>query len=355
MFTRIRHTLKYIFLTSILCTCMTACGNADRQSANEQSGAGTVESESTETEGEEAEPERKAANAARKIHTDIKDENYIDTEQVILDFLNMNAIEFQENYDKEGLYQSGILYCGHEAWKYDGNQVDAYQEPGDYYDVVNVTAIRFYKRQPVSVYLDVNINDQFGQYGKEISIDYHTDYAVSVYSRSADDNLSYVQEISFVKIELYKGRAPEDLYQYIESQYYRVMEGLINERWVVSPDGEKAACVSNGALPKHPAQIYIWYQGDKPYTVFRETWELSIVGWIDNDHLVCYHNDGFPMLVHLDRNEIEVISREKCDFDSYGVKYYIQGNDLIARPYSEEPYRWEILEKDGEIYVAEPE
>ena len=30
MFTRIRHTLKYIFLTSILCICMTACGNADR-------------------------------------------------------------------------------------------------------------------------------------------------------------------------------------------------------------------------------------------------------------------------------------------------------------------------------------
>lgn len=220
------------------CTCMTACGNADRQSANEQSGVGTVEPESTETEGEEADPadaetESEAANAAdavenkkeqrfipdesmsdlferanaeRDIHADIKDENYIDAEQVILDFINMNAIEFQENYDREDLYQSGILYCGHETWKYDGNQVDAYQEPGDYYDVVNVTAIRFYKRQPVPVYLDININDRFGQYKKEISIDYHTDYAVSVYSKPADDNLSYIQEISFVKIEPGSGK-----------------------------------------------------------------------------------------------------------------------------------------------------
>lgn len=149
----------------------------------------------------------------------------------------MDAIEFRENYDREDLYQSGILYCGHEAWKYDGNQVDAYQEPGDYYDVVNITAIRFYKEQPVPAYLDMNINDQYSQCEGKISIDYHTDYTVYIYTMPGNNDLPYIQEISFVKIELYKGTAPEDLYQYIESQYYRVMESLKDERWVVSPDG----------------------------------------------------------------------------------------------------------------------
>lgn len=37
MFSRLSHTMKYIFLTGILCTCMTACGNTDGQSATEKS------------------------------------------------------------------------------------------------------------------------------------------------------------------------------------------------------------------------------------------------------------------------------------------------------------------------------
>ena len=285
-----------------------------------------------------------------------KEESYMDTEQVISDFLSMDAVEFQEKYDRDDLYQRGMLYCDHDAWKYDGNQVDAFQEPGDYYDVVNITAIRFYKEQPVPVYLNMNINDQSGQREEEISIDHHTDYAVSVYSKPADDGLSYIQEISYVKIELYSGTAPEDLYHFIEGNYYKVREELKNKTWILSPDGDKAACVSNGGLPKYASQVYVWQGDDKPFTVFREEWELEIVGWIDNDHLAYYKRHmSPPVLVHLERNEIEKITEER-KFDTDGVKYSIQGSDLIAIDYEgEQIYQWKILEKDGEIYVLEPD
>ena len=49
MVKKIKHTLKYIFLTSMLCTCMTACGNADGQSAAEQSGTEIIQEPSEET------------------------------------------------------------------------------------------------------------------------------------------------------------------------------------------------------------------------------------------------------------------------------------------------------------------
>ena len=108
-------------------------------------------------------------------------------------------------------------------------------------------------------------------------------------------------------------------------------------------------------IPGHPSQIFIRYKEDKPYTVYREYGDQGIAGWIDNDHLVCYHHDYYPVLMHLERNETEEIPRENCDYDTYGVKYYIRGSNVIAQPYSEEPYQWEILEKDGEIYVVEPD
>ena len=294
-----------------------------------------------------------SADAARNMNMDIKDESYIDAERVISDFLSMDSVEFQEKYNRDDLYYSGILYCGLDAWKYNGSMLSAFQEK--YYDVENVTAIRFYKKQPVPVYLDMNINDQIGQCEEEISVDYHTDYAVSVYSKLADDNLSYTQEISFVKIELSSGAAPEDLYDYIETGYYKVMEELNGETWILSPDGEKAACVSNGMIPMHPSKIFIWYKEDHPYTVFREYGAQGIAGWIDDNHLVCYHHDYYPVLMHLERNETEEVPRENCDYDAYGVKYYIQGDNLIAQPYIEEPYQWQIQEKDGEIYIVEPD
>lgn len=280
---------------------------------------------------------------------DSEKESCIDTEQVISDFLQMDAIEFQEKYDRDELYQSGILYCGQEAWKTHIDYVEEFQ----HYTLENITAIRFYKEQPVPVYMDVNINDQFGQCEGEISIDYHTDYAVTIYSKPADDGVSCIQEISFVKIELYPKQAPQNLYDFMETNYYYVLESLADETWISSPDGDKAACISNGELPKYAAQIYIRQGDDKPFTVSREDWELGIVGWIDNDHLLYYQlHMNPPVLVHLERNEIEKITEER-KFDTDGVKYSIQGNDLVAIDYNgEQVYQWQIQEKDGEIYVG---
>ena len=271
--------------------------------------------------------------------------------QVISDYLHMDSLEFQEKY-KEELYKKGILYCDKDAWKYDGSQLDAFQD--EYYNVKNITAIRIYKKQDSPIYHNLNIGDKTDQYEEKIKIDYNTDYAVSIYSKLSDGNLPLIEEISFLKIELDKGTAPEALYCFIEINYYEVMENLEHQTWITSPDGEKAACVSNGNLPKHPAQIFIRYQDDKPYTIFRRTWEHEIAGWIDDNHLICYAIDvGTPALIHLERNEIEAISNKKSDYDTYGAKYTIQENYLIAQDFEKRLYQWKILEKDGEIYVLD--
>ena len=333
----------------------------------------TVEAEHTETEGEEvtdAENAESESVAQTDSITDVVEqeeqmpdspsiqeeyepekESYTETEQVISDFLSMDAVEFQEKYDRDDLYQSGILYCGQEAWKTHIDYVEEFQR----YTLEDITAIRFYKEQPVPIYLDMNIADQVDQYEEEISLYYAPDYAVSIYSKSTEDGLSYIQEISFVKIESYLNRAPLNLYDFMERNYYHVLESLVDETWILSPDGDKAACVSNGGLPKYASQVYVWQGDDKPLTVFREDWELRVVGWIDNDHLVCDKIDiAPPILVHLERNEIEKITEER-NFDTYGAKYSIQGSCLIAQPYDEEPYQWQIQEKDGEIYIVEPD
>ena len=279
-------------------------------------------------------------------------ENYIDTEQVISDFLRMDSVEFQENYAKNELYQSGILYCGQEAWK---THID-YIEEFYYYTLEDITAIRFYKEQPVSIYQNMNICDRLEQYKGRIYVDYHMDYAVSIYSKPADDGISCIQEISFIKIASYSKTVPKNIYNFMERNYYQVLERLIGETWIVSPDGNKAACISNGGLPKYASQIYVWEKGNKPLTVFREEWQLGIVGWIDNDHLVYYKlHTSPPVLAHLERNEIEKITEER-NYDTDGVKYSIQGSDLIAIDYyGEQIYQWHIQKKNGEIYIVEPD
>lgn len=280
-----------------------------------------------------------------QVEADIETESHMSITQVISDYLLMDSLEFQEKYDKDELYENGILYCNKDAWKYDGSQSDAFQD--EFYDVDDITAIRFYDRQSVPVYLNLNIGDQLEYYGEKIKIDCHTDYAVSIY------NTPCIQEISFVKIKLDRGTAPGDLYHFIENNYYEVRENLKDETWVLSPDGEKAACVSNGALPRHPAQIFIWHKGSKPYTVFRRTWEHRIVGWIDNDHLVCYAVDmDAPVLLHLERNEIEPVESGKCKYDTYGAEYEMQGNRLIAQGFGEQLFQWDIVERDGEVFIV---
>lgn len=274
-----------------------------------------------------------------------------DVLQVISDYLQMNSLEFQKTYTKDELYAEGILYCDKESWKYDGSQLDIYQE--NYYNVEDITAIRIYEKQSVSVYNNLNIGDQTAVSEGSIDLFYNEDYAVSIYKYS-DDDTSFIKQISFIKIKLDKETASEELYQYIESRYYDVRESLESELWISSPDGSRAACVSNGMLPKHPAQIFIWNGEDKPYTIFRRTWEHEIIGWVDNEHLICYAIDiDYPVLLHLERNEIESIESKKNTYDTYGTRYSLEEKYLTAEGFEKQLCRWEILEKNGEVYVVE--
>lgn len=169
-----------------------------------------------------------------KTEQDVLYEKQAYTEQIISDFLRMDADAFPERYDKDDLYQRGILYCGHEAWKYDGNQLDPYQGPGDYCNVENITAIRFYKEQPYPINKARNVGDRMEQDREGISIDYHGDYAVSTYSKAVDNGSVCIQELSFIKIETLSDAqtAPENLYYYIETDYYEVRESLAYETWM---------------------------------------------------------------------------------------------------------------------------
>ena len=70
---------------------------------------------------------------------------------IVSDFLSMYTEEFEERYDKSALYERDILYCTQEAWKYDGEAVDWFQEPDEYYDVEDITAIRFINGYPAGI------------------------------------------------------------------------------------------------------------------------------------------------------------------------------------------------------------
>lgn len=63
--------------------------------------------------------------------------------QIVADFLQMSSEEFLKKYNRDELYKKNILYCDMDAWKYQGNQLDAFQDEEDYYDVVDINAIRF--------------------------------------------------------------------------------------------------------------------------------------------------------------------------------------------------------------------
>lgn len=280
--------------------------------------------------------------------------------QVIEDYLELDSDSFKSKYGNEELYKEGILYCDEEAWKYNGEQLDAFQNPNDYYEINDISAIRIIKGQENPVYNGINVGDEVnGEEIEKVLIDYYENYAVSVYyanlsEKSNEDNSTLgVKEISFVKVELKKGEAPESLYSYLEQDYYRVRKSLENEMWVSSPNGEKEACVSNGELPKHPSQIFIRNKNDVPDIIFRRNWEQRIVGWLDDEHLICDEIDaGGPLLIHLESHEIERIKTENDDYDTYGAKYKIDGNYLIAKWLDEEIYRWKIDSKNEEIFIV---
>lgn len=270
---------------------------------------------------------------------------------VVSDFLSLNAEKFEQKYDRKELYEKDILYCDQNAWKYDGNAVDPYQKPEEHYDVAGITAIRFIKDSYMPVYTDAQAND------REIFIQCFDDYAISMFyqkkldSQSGEEVLD-LMEISYIKVETGGEKVSKTFYQELENNYYQVRAEIQAGEWIASPDGTREVCVSNGALPKHPAQIFVRYQDKMPDSVFRMAWECGIAGWIDDEHIVCYEIDmSGPLLIHLETNQIEEIKREDDDYDIYGTKYEIQDNRLVGTCMGEEIYCWNIVKNNDDICI----
>ncbi len=279
------------------------------------------------------------------------EENIMSETQIVADYLEMNSEEFLSKYNKNELYEKGVLYCGIESWKYQGTQLDAYQE--DYYNVTDITAIRIRgKQESDDVAIEKDLDTKNPGF---VCIKYLGDYAISVYlqesmnSENNNDNELNLVEFSFIKVELEEGTAPEILYSYLENDYYQVKEELQEALWIESPDGTKEAYISNGSLSKHPSQIFIRYKEEAPDSIFRREWQCEIVGWIDGEHLVCNEVDMGPILIHLENNQVEQIKKDDDDFDPYGAKYIIDGNYLICQVMDEEIYRWNIVRNEDEI------
>lgn len=264
--------------------------------------------------------------------------------QVISDFLIMDSEAFERKYDRDRLYKEEILYCNMDAWKYQGKQLDAYQEPEAYAQVEDISAIRFQGES-----MEVLERAALPENGCEVIISetlglaVFEDYGVSIYYPD--------EEISFIKVEVEEGTAPKELYSYLEKEYYQVREEIRQAQWISSPEGTREASVSNGNLPKHPSQIFVRYQDKIPERIFRRTWECRIAGWIDENHLVCYEVDRGPVLIHLENDQTTYIKKAEDDYDAYGADYRIEGDVLICECMGEELYRWEIVSESGEVFL----
>ncbi len=283
---------------------------------------------------------------------------------VVSDFLSMNTEEFAKKYDKKELYDRDILYCTREAWKYDGELVDAFQEESDCYKVEEITAIRFLNGYSA----DRDIWEERdtladNQEAGNTDVRYFGDYAMSMYFRQNTEGEKGKEEqelieLSYIKVKLDESdsreTAPAILYDDIERYYYQVQEEIQSGEWAVSPDQQKAVCITNGMIPKHPAQIFVRYQDKHPDVIFRRTWECHFAEWVDEDHFICY-NDGGPIMIHLETHQIEDIKKEEDDYDTWGCEYEIKGNQLIATFMDEEYYRWDIVREGGEIRMIKAE
>lgn len=282
-------------------------------------------------------------------------------EGIVSDFLSMDSEEFERNYDKKQLYARDILYCTREAWKYDGERVDGFQDARDCYEVESITAIRFGSG-------NFRGGDVFGETADlaeeqepgYVVVRYFGEYALSMYFRGNAEGESgetepELIELSYIKVKLEKTDsrkvAPAALYERLEESYYEVQEEIQSGEWALSPDQKKAVCISNGMLPKHPAQIFVRYQEKTPDLIFRRTSECHFMNWIDASHFICY-NDAGPVMVHLESGQIEDVKKKEDDYDGYGCDYEMQGDYLIATCQDEEYYRWKIVREDGEIRMA---
>ena len=154
-----------------------------------------------------------------------------DTEQVITDFLDKNPFSFKLSYyENEELNESGIVYCNKESWQCEEGQLDTFQILGEHYEVEDITALRIFKRQENDICGEINIGDELESTDK-LLIKYFGDYAISVYCKEteeAQDGKRIVEEISFIKLEVEGGEAPEELYRYLENEYYKIKENQMN-------------------------------------------------------------------------------------------------------------------------------
>lgn len=282
----------------------------------------------------------------------INEEDSLITSSMVSDFISLDSKSFEEKYDRNELYEKDILYCDKNSWKYDGNAVDSYQKPDAYYNVTDITAIRFIRDSYVLENADEEIND------REVYIQCLDDCAISIFFQKKKDSQSGEEvlnllEVSFIKVKAEGEKVPESLYQDLENGYYQVRAEIQSEEWIESPDRTKAVCVSNGALPKHPSQIFVRYQDKIPDSVFRMTWECGIVGWIDDEHIVFYEIDmSGPLLIHLETNQIEKIKKKDDDYDVYGAKYEIQDNQLVCTCLGEKIYCWDIVKENNDIHIT---
>lgn len=299
---------------------------------------------------------------------------------IVSDFLAMDSADFENKYDRNQLYEDNILYCDMAAWLFHGyyGVTRDWEDCYDYSNIINITALRCIVDDSLYDFVEENHTDTDSLVDSssttDVYIQHMGDYAISIYfQRNVDaqmeDSLELL-EISFVKVELREGVgiAPKPLYQLLEDYYYYGREDILAssgsgrwgwpEDWIISPDGNKEICVINGGKTNSPAQIFIRYRDKRPDTVLWFTWEQGIVGWIDEEHVVCYTMDINPYLIHLETNQIEDIEIAVGEdgrrvFDAYCAHYEINGNKLVARVLGEEVYHWNIVKENNEVYIME--
>ena len=280
---------------------------------------------------------------------------------VVSDFLSMDREAFEKRYDKNGLYESDILYCTEEAWKYHGEQLDGFSNPKEYFEVDDIWAIRFVNPglTDQSLYVET---EHLEDVRNRIMYQCFEDYAVSMYFQEKKDAQGKPEleltELSFIKVKLgeYERRktAPKKLYEILESGYYEAQEEIEAGEWAFSPKKTKAVCISNGALPKHPSQIFVRCQEKAPDLIFRRTWECLFVGWIDEEHFL-FRNDIGLYMVHIENRQIEeivTVSTQEGDFETWGCRYEIRGDQVIATCIHDDCYYWDIVREAGEISLV---
>ncbi len=275
--------------------------------------------------------------------------------ELVSDFLSMETEEFEKSYDKNELYEKDILYCTEEAWRFQGIEMLLI------YELDDITALRFTNVCPA----DAVIYEETILYNQYNLIRYFGDYAVSMYFQESRDEQSGEEKIKLIELSFVKitktldksGREDvppiEDIYRYQEYDYYEGWRELDQAEWNESPGGTKAVYMVNGFGNNAPSQIFVRYQEKIPDLIFREeAWRNYFVGWIDENHFICY-NDACLILVHLERNQIEEIITvgQEEDFEPWGCQYEIRGDSLIATCY-DVCYYWDIVREDGEVRLV---